>query len=227
MPNQTMIPVAASPAASFDGQFGLYFAAADGTISVDVRDVGAALLAGWLPAIIQVRQATLSAPPAASATAIVANVTTTNVALTIAAQPTVPRQLSIVSAPGSPGITAGNLAVVYTANDGTTQTDNFSLIGAATATFVTSKGCLQLTSATVSGLVGGTSPTIQIGTNAVLAVPIQQNAQDPLVLRETLDAANVAAGSRGTLTATGLYTPTTAPNGTHNWVVDYSFLAAA
>lgn len=197
----------------------------DGSVTIDTRDLPDAMRGGFVPVYTQVRSKYYSAPAAASATGIVNNVTTTNVALTIADQPDVGRQLQIVTAPGSPGITAGNLALTYTANDGTTQVDNFSLIGAATTTPKSSKGCLHLTSAVVSGLVGGTSPTIEIGTNGTLSVDVQPNTKDATILKEGLDGVDVAAVNVGVLTSGGLYTPHTAPNGTHNFQLDYTTLS--
>jgi len=203
---------------------GTVFVSAAGTITVNAADVPDMLRLGCTFVMTQVRRQYVPTPAAASATGIVSNVTTANGALTIAAQPGVGRQLAIVTAPGSPGITAGTLTMVYVANDGTTTTDVFSLIGATTTTPVTTKGVLTLTSATVAGLVGGTSPTIEVGTNAVLALPIDKGDSSLALLKETLDGSDVGTNV-GTLAAYGLYTPHTAPNGTHTYMVDYAALA--
>lgn len=171
------------------------------------------------------KHATIAAPAAASATGIVSNTAVVNGSLTIAAQPGVARPLAIVIAPGSPGITAGSLALDYVANDGTDTVETFSLIGAANSTPTTSKGVMHVNSAVISGAVGGTTPTIQIGTNANLSVPMPENCVATTILKEGLDGADVAVGSKGTLTTKGVYHPNTAPNGTHNYDVDYTVLA--
>jgi len=178
--------------------------------------------------VTSVNQVSFAAPDAASATVLVNNVTTVNGALTVAAQPDVARPFLVTSAPGSPGITGGTLTCVYVANDGTLdQTDVFSLVGHVTSTPTSTKGCLHLSSATVSGLVGGTSPTIQIGTNASLAVPIQPFTQAAGILKEGLDGEDVSTTDVGTLTAAGIYTPHTAPNASHVYLLDYTLLAPA
>ena len=210
---------------SFQGQYsGVVTAASDGSLSIDSRDLAAAFTQGYLPAATDVRSAAFSAPLAANATVLVGNVTTANGNLTVAAQPDVDRPAQVVSAPGSPGITAGSLAVPYTANDGSAMIDTFSLIGAATATFVTTKGVLKLGTPVISGLVGGTSPTIEIGTNATLAANLPPGAVDMAILKETLDGADVGANV-GTLAANGLYTPHTAPNATHTFSLTYTVLS--
>lgn len=227
MTTTNMIPASGVPE-SFDGPFsGIVNVNADGlSITIDSRDIQAAMNGGFLPSSTRVRNyQTTVAPAAASSSLVVASTTTANGSLTIAAQPAQSRQLQFVSAPGSPGITAGVLTVgPYTANDGTTQSDVFSLVGAATATFVTSKGVLHISGTSVAGLVGGTSPTIVGGTNGTLSVPMTPHSVSATILKEDLDGADVGSNV-GTLSNTGLYTPHTAPNGTHLFGIDYTSLS--
>jgi hypothetical protein len=224
MTTQVMVPANGIPQ-SFEGPFsGVVATNSDGSITIDTRDIPYAMSGGFLPAFTRLQNyQTSKAPAAVSASTIVASATPSNTALTIASQPDIARQLQAVYAPGAAA--TGNLAMIYTANDGTTQTDNFSLTGSTTATFTTSKGVLHLTSATITGFTGGSSPTIEVGTNATISVPIPPNSLDVTIISEELDGADVGTNT-GTLTNKGLYTPHTAPNGTHLFTVNYTRLSS-
>ena len=153
---------------------------------------------------------------AASLTVTVANVAVANGALTIAAQPDVARQLVATLAPGAADVTAGTLTMVYIAADGSQVTDVLSLVTASgvTKTVTTSKAVARLTSATVAGFVGGSSPTIEVGTNTKVGLPAEQGAVGFSVYKETSD--HVDAGGTFVVDAVnGLYTLQTTPNGTH------------
>lgn len=106
------------------------------------------------------------------------------------------------------------------------RSTTWSLITAlsTTLTLNTSKGVLRKRSQIVTGLTGGTSPTILIGTTAAVAVPVPPGAQDATIVSEFLDGAIVAVANAGTLSTTplGAYTPHTAPNATHNFGVAYT-----
>ena len=82
---------------------------------------------------------------------------------------------------------------------------------------------LTVASAVVTGLVGGTSPKIQLDTTAALAVPIPPQAVDVTILKE------VAAGSDqatlGTMTNAGIYTPHHAADASATYAFDYSTIA--
>lgn len=213
----------------FDGAFsGAVEANVDGSVTIDVRDLAVALGGGFLPLNSRVQQylignaTTPVGAAAASATHVVNDQALANGTLAIAAQPDVPRQLKVAVTPGA-AIAAGELVVVYDANDGTVQTDTFSLIMPdSTTDFFFTKGAYKVISATVSGLVGGSTPTIDIGTTTTLAVPVGQTCLDATMLLENLDGTYLTTG---TMVAPGLFTPATAPNGTHVWSVDYSTLS--
>jgi hypothetical protein len=218
-----------TPAGAFQGpNTGTVFASTtDNTFSIDVRDLDRALKSGYVPVYKDCR--VYSPPVAAVATAsvglIVNSVALTNTTLTIAAQPDVPRQAFVRFDPGTTPITAGVCTVVYGANDGTAaQTDVISLVAALSTPGSTnlSKGVLTVTSATVTGLTGGTSPKIQIGTTANLAVPLPPGAVDVTILKETNAAADVAVG---TLTNAGIWTPHAAPNASLIFGIAYSVIA--
>lgn len=194
-----------------------------GAIYVAPNDVLSALAAGWVFWNSEFRNAGVTTPAAANAVLVVASVALSNGALTVAAQPDVLRPLAVRIDPGSSAITAGVATLVYYGNDGVLTTDVLSLVAAASTpvTLTTSKGILILNSGTVSGLVGGTSPKIQVGTNATLALPVTPGFGNFTVLRENTDGAN---GTIGTVTASGgLVAPTTAPNGTHSYSWGYTY----
>jgi hypothetical protein len=151
-----------------------------------------------------------------------------NGALTISANPDAMRQVFMRVDPGSPAITAGVCTVTYAANDGTTaQVDVLSLATAFNTVLSTnlSKGVLTVASAVVSGLVGGGTPHIQLGTNAALAVPLPPGSVDVTILKEITDGADTSA-NLGTVNNVGIWTPHTVPNGTHTFGVNYSILAS-
>jgi hypothetical protein len=220
---------------------GNVFVATDGTVSVNPADVKDLMALGYQFALTTHDwYTTPCAPAAASAAVTVASAALSNGSLTIAAQPDVPRQLQAIVNPGTTAISAGNLALSYTANDGAPQVDNFSLVmvagaaaGTIKATFQTSKGVEHLASAVVSGVVGGTTPAIQIGTNALLALPVSPRFQDFAVTKETAIAVAATSGlstgtdeTVGTVTASGgLIAPTTAPDGTHALSFGYNYVS--
>ena len=148
---------------------------ANGIITVDARD-GLDLLRDGATYVRTYQRATyFQSPRNGSAGRIVASTALANGTLTIANQVNVPRQLSVLlqNGAGAP-VTAGNLALTYVANDGTVQVDNFScvLASSGTATISTSKGVQVMTAsaAIVTGIVGGSSPNVQIAdTNSLSA----------------------------------------------------------
>lgn len=198
--------------------------ASDGTVTVSALDAPSLLAAGATFVNVRTGNAYYAAPLAASAAKFVASVALTNGLLTIAAQPDVPRQAQVVVTPGAAAITAGTLTAVYTAADGTTQTDVFSLITAASTnlTINLSKGAMFFTSFTVAAVAGGSSPTIEIGSTASLALPVDANAVDVAVVYE---ADTDAPKTPGAVTFQSCYAPSSAPNATLNYSIAYTFTA--
>lgn len=209
---------------------GTYVVGSDGVVTVNAADAQFLIGLGFQYAVTQkFTYTTPGAPVAQSATVTTASGALSNGTLAIT-QPDCNRQIQAIVFPGTTSITAGTLTYVYTANDGTTQTDVLNLAmasqaaGVAGATLATTKGVERMTSMTVAGLSGGTSPTIEVGTNNFLGVPVPQRFADFAVLSEK--KITPTAGTLGltvpsdetvptTLITTGaLISPTSAPNGT-------------
>lgn len=200
---------------AFSGQISV---PADGIISVDSRDAPSLLAAGATYIVARTAFYTSTAVMTATVGRLVASASLANGALAIANQPDVMRQGRWIIQAGTSAITAGTVATTYVANDGSTTTDNQSLITAASGitTAFTSKGVAVINTVVVSGLVGGASPTIQLDTTSAISVPIDPNTKDILFLKETLDSANSTIGTTSTVTA-GSITPNTIPNSTHTY----------
>lgn len=210
------------------GAYGNYQpSASDGSYTVDSRDVPPLLAAGFSYVRTQQQAYTLPlAPAAASVGGIVSSVALSNGTLAITHQPDVMRPVNVEVGTGTTAITAGNVAVTYVANDGTTQTDNIStVIALSTAETVGLSKCVDtITSITVSGVVGGTSPWIRLSTTAALGLPLAPGAIDLAVTREYDAGATIAIGTLGT--ALGSITPTTAPNATVTYSFFYTYTSA-
>lgn len=159
----------------------------------------------------------------ANASQTVATVALANGALTIATQPDVPRQIAIVTTPGS-ALTAGTNTVVYTDETGTSRTEVMTLVMAGTTTQVTTYGVASMTSMTVAALAGGTSPNIRAGTNTTLALPNGATKVNGMtVIMATLDHTTDVLPTAASTTDTNLITPNTAPNGTHTYAFGYTY----
>lgn len=182
---------------------------------------------GALPANLRSQIVNLGAIKAASATVLVASVALTNAALTVAASPDVPRQAQAVVNPGTLAITAGALTLVYASSGGVAVTEALSLVTplSTAKTLVTSRGVSTLTSATVSGLVGGAAPNIQIGTNGVIALPTDANQANITVYAASVDGVSDVLPAQSA-TDLHLITPNTAPNGTKSFSFGYNYYGA-
>jgi hypothetical protein len=193
----------------------------DGIITVDSRDAAQLLLVGASYINARTGQATITTPAAATAARLVASTALSNGTKTIANQPDVPRPGALRIDPGGGTITAGNVALTYTANDGTTQVDNLSAITTALFTQGTSKGIISLTSVITTGIVGGTSPLMQVDTTAALSVPVDPGFVDFAILRENVDG--TSEGQVAVASSAASFTPSTAPNATHSYGVFYGY----
>lgn len=194
----------------------------NGLIVVNSSDVPDLLKIGCTYVNIRVVQTTMPIPRAATAARVVTSTSLSNGTVAIANQPDCPRVCALAVATGTSAITAGTTAMVYTANDGTTQTDTFSLVAAASSatTTNTSKGVVHLTSVTTAGLVGGASPGVQVNDTNILSMIVDTGFVNFLALKESVDGADETIGTVTTSAAS--ISPTTAPNGTHN----YSFMGS-
>jgi hypothetical protein len=197
----------------------------DGTITVDSRDVATLLAAGAQYVSNSTILQSFRAPRGATAGRIVASATLSSGSMTIANQPDSPRQCAMVIYTGTSPITAGNYALNYTANDGTSQTDSGSLVATSglNVTTTTSKGVLHLSSAVISNLAGGGAGGMQINDTNSLSMVVQPGFVDFTVLKENVDGADETIGTVASTAAS--VTPTTAPNATHNFDFAASFVA--
>jgi hypothetical protein len=214
-----------------------YTIASDGTISnVNQADVLPLIRAGYRLFSTFVDRVFISSPLPADLVSIVAAVTPSNVALTIAAQPPHPRKLQIrivIGTTTTTAITAGNLALVGTDQDGNAVTENISLIENASATVKSANAYASLTSATVSGYVAsgsGTGNTVGIGLSNDFGVQTSPGVVDFALVKATkttkvLGTSNVSAddvASTATVdTVARTIAPTTAPAA--NGLVDFDF----
>lgn len=163
-------------------------------------------------------------PPAADLVSIVAALDpVADGALVIAAQPVVPckLQVRIVDANGS--ISAGTCTLVGVGASGEAVGQVINLAG-GTRTIVTDEAYAQLTSGTVAGVAGAAAgDTIGIGQSSALGLPGCANpaSSNFVVYKATVDDADETVG---TVDATnGTIIPTTAPNGTHDYDVWYTY----
>ena len=206
---------------------GNVFVPADGIITVDSNDVPFLLRAGATYINTRNKTATLTSPLAATAGRLVASTALSNGTKTIAHQPDVPRQAVLRIDPGTSAITAGNVAMNYIANDGSTVTDNVSLImpGTTVVSTNTSRGVLNLNSVIVTALAGGASPEMQVNDTNSLSVPVDPGFVDFAMVTEYVDA--VPEGQVSVASSAGSFTPSTTPNGTHTYGAFYSYNAPA
>lgn len=199
----------------------------DNTVTVDTRDVPSMLRLGASYVNQMNRWQPISAARAGSAGRIVASATLANGTLAIANQPDVGRVCNVRVDPSTLAITAGVIALNYTANDGTTQTDTLPLSVALSTllTQPTSKGVLHLNSAIVTGLVGGATPKVQIDDTNSLALQVDAGFQSFAVTKANVDGADEVIGTVNA--AAGSITPTTAPNATHTYGFAYTYLGVS
>lgn len=222
-----------------------YVVASDGTISnVNAADVLALIQAGWRLITVGTRKVMFSSPLPAELISVVAAVTPSNVALTIAAQPAHARKLQIrivIGTTTTTAITAGNLALVGFDQDGNAITENISLIENASATVKSANAFASLTSATISGYVAsgsGTGNTVGIGLSNDFGLPTGVGIADLAMVKATKITRTVVGSgsavttwtnvalddvaSTGTLdTVARTFAPTTAPAA--NGLVDFEF----
>lgn len=198
---------------------------ADGTVTVDSRDAASLLAAG--ASYINTRTGYVNypvAPVIGTVGKFVASTSLANGTLSIANQPDVPRMGLLRVDPGASAVTAGNAAITYVANDGTTQVDNLSVItGASTlATLSTSKGMMLINSVILTGVVGGTTPHVQLSSDGRLACPVDAGFQDFAVVAEWDTNASATPGA--VTASAAAIAPTAAVNGTATYSFGYTYI---
>jgi hypothetical protein len=214
-----------------------YAVSATGQITnVQQADIKGFLNLGFVVSQVQTGKISISSPLPADLISIVAAVTPSNAALTLAAQPPQPRKLQIrivIGTTTTTAITAGTLTLVGTDVDGNAITEVISLIENASATVKSANSYSSLTSATVAGYVAsgsGTGNTVGIGLSNDFGLPTGAGPIGLAMVKSTkitkvLGTSNIAAddvASTGTLdTVARTFAPTTAPSA--NGLVDYEF----
>lgn len=181
---------------------------------------------------------------------IVAAVTPSDVALTLAEQPPYPRKLNIrivIGTTTTTAITAGTLTLVGVDQDSNAVTEVISLIENASATVISAHAYAQLTSATVAAYVAsgsGTGNTVGIGSSTEFGLPTGQGIVSNLAVtkvtkRTWVFTGNGTAVSNITYAATDdvvsanldttarAYAPTTAPTGLIDYVISYNYSLVA
>jgi hypothetical protein len=144
-------------------------------------------------------------------------------AAVVAAQPDWPRKLQVDIVDGDASISAGTLTIVGTDQNGAALTEAFTLTG-GTQNLVSAKAFASVTSATFSGMAGAVGPdTVSVGVTADLGLIGQQiPAASGFVVY--LAYADNTRETVGTVDATaGTISPTTAPNGAHDYQFFYTF----
>jgi len=199
---------------------------ANGQITVPAQDAPLYIAAGAQYQSMNSRSQNLAAAPvAATAARIVASTALANGTLAIANQPDVPRQVAVRVSTGTVAITAGNIALNYLANDGTTQVDNISPVAPASTLLTTSssKGVVTMNSVIVTALAGGASPLVQVNDTNSLSVLVDPNFSS-LMFNQT-KADGTTEGQVAVASTAASWTPSTTPNGTHTYSAVYSFNA--
>jgi len=202
---------------------------ANGLITVGAGDVPDLLKIGCTYVNSRNVVQTVANARAATAARIVTSTSLANGTLTVANQPDVPRQLAVQTIAGTVAISAGNVAVNYTANDGTTQIDNFSMIlgASATATQNTSKGVVTVNSVIVTAMAGGASPGVQVNDTNALAIMVDNGFVNFSCLKETVAQSGLGVVNETAFTvasAAACVTPQTTPGTTNIYQFAASFV---
>ncbi len=210
-----------------------YAIGSDGTVSVPFQYVSKLLNAGFQYFRTNVVQAFFEAPLPADLVSISAAAIATNRALTIAAQPVHARKLQIRQVIVT-AITAGVLTLVGTDQDGNAVTETVSLIASVTQTLKSKYAYGHLTSATVTGLVGGGDGTLGLGVSndfgvaggqvtgaQVVDMTVVKATKATKVLGTSITAADDVASTATVDSAARTVAPTTNPAA--SGLVDFSF----
>ena len=220
-----------------NGNAANYTIGSDGTITnVASGDVLALIRAGFRLFSTFVDRVFICSPLPADLISIVAAVTPSDVALTIAAQPPHARKLQIrivIGTTTTTAITAGTLTLVGVDQDNNAVTEVISLIENASATVKSAHAYAGLTSATVANYAAngsGTGNTVGIGLSNDFGVPTAPGVVDFTLLKaskttkvlgtSTVTADDVASTATvDTVARTVASTTVPAANG----LVDYDF----
>lgn len=159
----------------------------------------------------------ITAPATAALTGLVNTADVANGALTIAAQPDVPRKLQIRIVDANSSISAGTLTLSGTGPSGEALPDQVINLAGGTRTITTDRAYATF-SGTVAGLAGAaTGDTLGIGPASALGLPGQKTPASSsfAVHKASVDNVDEAVGTVDA--PAGTIVPTTAPNGTRNF----------
>ena len=155
----------------------------------------------------------LGLPIVATTDRVVADVLIANGALTVAAQPDLPRNLTVTMTDADSGVTAGDVTVVGTDKDGNAVTEVFTVANAGgTQTLTGTKLFASVTSATAANFAGNAAgDNIKVGVGDLIALPFDIN-NTSAVKHVYLGGVRIAAPT----VAVGLYSSIDASSGTYN-----------
>jgi hypothetical protein len=201
-----------------------YVVAADLSVTVDASKVPDLLKAGFTFFFAENGFTYVPAPIAAELVSIVAAVLpVSGTAFTIAAQPGVARKLQ-VRCVQSGAVASLVVNIVGTDGRGNAVSESVSVAGASSATFATANAYSHVTSATPVGTVTNVT-TLGIGVGPALALVGPPVMLDLVVYKETATATDETVGTVDTVACT--VSPTTAPDGTHNFTFLYGYNRAS
>lgn len=162
--------------------------------------------------------------PAADLVSIVATLDpVADGALVLASQPVVPCKLQVRIVDANSSISAGTLTLTGVGASGQGVTQVIPLTG-GTRTIITTDAYATLTSAVTAAVAGAAAgDTISIGVSAHLALPAARSpaAAGFIVYKANVDDVNEAVGTMDA--DAGTISPTTAPNGVHEYDFWYRY----
>lgn len=156
---------------------------------------------------------------AAGTTGLVTQVTDLSAAgsASVAAQPDVPRNVVLTLSDAADANLAGSVIVTGKNVFGTTISETFTVV-AGTTSYTGNLAFAKITSVAHDfGETGTSSDTLDLGQGAKLGLPYPDLAITKLVSNGTEESASATSASNGT------FTPTTAPNGTNDYEVWFSY----
>jgi len=200
-----------------------YTIGADGSVTVDASLVPPLQRAGYTYFFTDSGNEYIQAPIAAELVSIVAAASpTSGTPMTIAAQPHWPRKLQVR------GVYSGAVAnlvvnIVGVNPQGASVTETVNVAAGSSTTFPTVNAYAKVTSVTPVGTTTNVT-TIGVGVGNALALALPSGFQDLNVFKAIVDTSDDVVGTVDLVA--GTITPTTAPNGTHNYGFWYQFSRA-
>jgi len=208
-----------------------------GGIAKEVYDVRNDILA-TIGSLANLVVEEMAAPPAASNTALMTSTTTATTATVVTGAaftgalgpgpvtPAYPRNVTVTATAGSSSY-AGSVTVKGTSMHGLPQTE--TIVITASTTVAGKKAFATITEVDIPAQLN-TSGAISLGTGAVLGLynqPKGRTGATVTAITPFKELTDLAAPTAGTVDGTNsTYTPNTAPNGTHNYIVYFEAVGA-